>query len=198
MRMSASIVKLAPALLKAQKAMGGATKGSNNPFFKSRYADYGAVLEACKDPLNDNGFSVVQPPDIIEVSGKSYIETVLLHESGEWISGVTEVISAKQNDPQAQGSAITYARRFGLESLLGLPREDDDGNAASGKQSPPKNTTPQAPKTETPKPAAQPQTVGTVITTNPPKVEAAKVTPIKAPEAPKVASPVAAKVSKGW
>lgn len=128
MKTSESIKNIAPALLKAQKAIGGAKKGAANPFFKSKYADYGAVLEVSKDPLNDNGILVLQP--VVFHDGKSFVETNLIHESGEFISGETEVVCAKQNDPQALGSAITYARRYGLQSLLSIPAEDDDGEGA--------------------------------------------------------------------
>ncbi len=123
---------LMKALLKAQKEMGAATKGANNPYFKSKYADYGSVLEAVKDPLNDNGIVVLQPHVIQD--GKHYVKTVLVHaESGEEYSSMTPVVCAKENNPQDLGSAITYARRYGLQSLPCLPTEDDDGNAASGK-----------------------------------------------------------------
>lgn len=127
------MINLMKALLKAQKQMGGAAKGANNPYFKSKYADYGSVLEACKDPLNDNGIIVLQPHVVVD--GKNYVKTDLIHaDSGETYSSTTEVRCSKENDAQALGSAITYARRFGLESLLAMPREDDDGNAASGKK----------------------------------------------------------------
>ena len=131
MNKSESIVKLTVALLKAQKAMGGATKDAKNPFFKSNYADYGSVLEVVKGPLNDHGIVVLQPHTQDPNTG-SYVETVLIHaDSGEYISSSTPVICAKQNDPQAMGSAITYARRYGLQSLLSIPSEDDDANSAT-------------------------------------------------------------------
>jgi hypothetical protein len=63
------------------------------------------------------------------------VETVLLHESGEFISSLTEVLCAKQNDPQAHGSGISYARRYGLQSLVNLGSADDDGESAMGRQS---------------------------------------------------------------
>lgn len=128
MKTSETIKTIAPALLKAQKLIGGATKGAANPFFKSKYADYGAVLEACKDHLNENGIMILQPHTANERG--SFVETILIHESGEWVSSETQVICAKQNDPQALGSAITYARRYGLQSLLAMPAEDDDGESA--------------------------------------------------------------------
>jgi hypothetical protein len=58
------------------------------------------------------------------------VETLLLHESGEWISCQTPIVCAKQNDPQAFGSAITYAKRYSLQAILGVPSEDDDGESA--------------------------------------------------------------------
>jgi hypothetical protein len=110
---------------------------SENPFFKSSYADLPAVLSAVKEPLNNNGITILQPHEtetnVVEnaVVTNHYVETILLHnESGEFISSRTPIVCAKQNDPQALGSAITYARRYGLQSLVSLPAEDDDGEAA--------------------------------------------------------------------
>lgn len=123
---SESIVKISTALLKAQKLMGAATKGASNPFFRSKYADYGSVLEACKDHLNDNGVLILQPHYTGDKG--TFVVTKLVHaESGEWVSSETEVVVAKQSDPQAFGSALTYSRRYSLQSLLALPAEDDDG-----------------------------------------------------------------------
>lgn len=136
MKTSESIIKIAPALLAAQREMEGAKKDSNNPFFKSKYADYNAVLEACKGPLNNNGISILQPHRIESSENGTFmvVETILLHESGEFISGETKVEVAKQNDPQALGSSQSYARRYGLQSIVSLPSEDDDANLGSGKQ----------------------------------------------------------------
>lgn len=121
--------QIATALLKAQKEMGNATKDSKNPFFKSSYADLNAIREACMPSLNANGIVVLQPTVTIE--GKNYVKTVLLHESGETFESLTEIIYSKQNDAQSQGSGITYARRYGLQSLVNVGAEDDDGNKAS-------------------------------------------------------------------
>jgi len=132
MKMSESIAKISAALLKAQKEMEGAKKGAKNPFFKSNYADYGAVLEACKGPLNNNGITVLQPHSV-QLVGDHHVgtvDTILLHESGEFLMSSTEIRCAKQNDPQALGSAITDARRYGLQSFVALPAEDDDGESA--------------------------------------------------------------------
>jgi hypothetical protein len=143
MNKSESVSKLAPALAKAYAAIGGAQKGAKNPFFKSSYADLGSVMEACKEPLLDQGIIVLQPVGRDEQGG--YVETLLLHESGEWISDKMRITCAKENDPQAYGSAVTYARRYGLQSMVFIPSVDDDGESAMARSSKP------APKKEEPK-----------------------------------------------
>jgi len=119
---------LATALVKAQSEMSNPTKGNTNPFFKSKYADLNAIREAVIPVLNANGISVLQP--IIHRDGKNFVNTVLLHESGEMMESFTEIIYNKQNDAQAQGSGITYARRYGLQSFVCVGADDDDGNKA--------------------------------------------------------------------
>jgi hypothetical protein len=126
---SETIGALAAALAKAQAEMTHARKDAANPFFKSRYADLSSVMEAIRGPLTANGIAVVQSTDTDD-SGV-IVETVLMHSSGEWISGRLRVRPVK-DDPQALGSAITYGRRYGLQSMVSLPADDDDGNAASG------------------------------------------------------------------
>jgi len=125
MKTSDTIVKITTAFLKAQKRIKPAKKDSENPFFKSMYADFGAVVDSCRDILNAEGISILQPIDGLNV------ETILIHESGEWFSSLTPIVSKDANNPQALGSAITYARRYGLQSMVLLPSEDDDGNQAS-------------------------------------------------------------------
>lgn len=132
---------IAAALVKAQMEMDTATKAAKNPFFKNSYADLNSIREACMPALNNNGIVVLQPT--VHIDGKNFVKTLLLHESGETIEGLTEIIYSKVNDAQSQGSGITYARRYGLQSLCNVGAEDDDGNKAS---------TPQA-KVEKPKPA---------------------------------------------
>lgn len=127
---SESIKEIASALNKAQAEMSGASKSSKNPFFKSSYADLNSVIEAIKTPFHTNGLSYSQFP-ILE-DGKVGVETMLMHSSGEFISSTLLLPMTKQ-DPQAAGSAITYARRYSLMSIAGIPAEDDDGNAASAK-----------------------------------------------------------------
>ena len=128
MNKSDSIKNIAIAMCKAQSEMGGAHKGQNNPFFKSKYADLSAVVQAVKEPFSNNGLSYVQFP--IEQGGRIGVETILMHDSGEWLSNSFTVNLTKQ-DAQGAGSAITYCRRYGLQSIAGIPSEDDDGNNAS-------------------------------------------------------------------
>lgn len=152
MNASQTVTKIALALLKAQRKMGSASKDAKNPFFKSKYADYGSVLEVVKEPLNEEGIVILQPHCTHE--GKTYVETVLMHESGEWVSSATEVVCAKQNDAQAMGSAITYARRYNLQSLLSIPTADDDGESTMNREKP-QQTQPvkqEQPKTAPPAP----------------------------------------------
>lgn len=128
MNKSESIKNIAAALLEAQAQMTAALKTQKNPYFKSKYADLSSVIDAVKEHLNSNGITFVQGFD--DYDGGIALETMLLHESGEWLSSTIK-IPASKNDAQAYGSACTYARRYGLQSMCGLPAEDDDGNAAS-------------------------------------------------------------------
>lgn len=134
--MSANITTIAPALLKAQKNMASAKKDAKNPFFKSSYADLNAVREASHEALNAEGIVVLQP--MVNINGANYVRTLLLHESGEFIGSDTPIVSAKPNDPQATGSAISYARRYGLQALVSLGAEDDDGERSMNREEKPK------------------------------------------------------------
>ena len=152
MQKSETIGQIGAALAKAQRTMDSARKDSNNPFFKSKYADLASVWDACKEHLTENGISVSQFPGLIRSEdGKPVIidvpeqfkddpckrmlvrvETMLLHESGEWLLDDL-VVPVAFFDAQGAGSAITYARRYALAAIAGVtPDEDDDGNTASG------------------------------------------------------------------
>jgi hypothetical protein len=133
MNKSDTIGQLALALSKAQGQMKFAAKDAANPFFKSKYADLASVIEAIKVPLSANGIAFVQATDFEDSA--VIVETILLHESGEWISGKLRMQPTK-NDPQGVGSAVTYAKRYGLQAIAGVPSDDDDGNAATHQSAP--------------------------------------------------------------
>jgi len=130
MNQSENINELALALSKAQSHMTGALKDSANPFFKSKYADLNSVWDACRNQLSGNGLCVIQTTDLAD--GLVVVRTTLAHSSGQWISGVLPV-KAKDDGPQAQGSGITYARRYALAAIVGLAQIDDDAEAAQGR-----------------------------------------------------------------
>jgi hypothetical protein len=132
MNKSDTIEKIAPALHKAQGQIKAALKDSTNPHFRSKYADLGSVIEAVKPALQANGITFLQ--GIHDAVDGVAVETLLLHTSGEWISSTMRVPAVKQ-DAQGYGSAITYGRRYGLQSMCGVPAEDDDGNAATASTS---------------------------------------------------------------
>jgi hypothetical protein len=124
MKHSVSLTNIAPAIKKAQANIRGAIKDANNPFFKSKYADLESCWEAVKEPLQAEGLSVVQTMGFIPGAGPTLI-TTLLHMSGEYITG-EQPVCAKSDNPQDMGSAITYARRYGLSAIVGLIQVDDD------------------------------------------------------------------------
>lgn len=127
---SETLGKLGEALAKAQGAMDAAAKDSVNPHFRSKYADLASIREAIRVPLSVNGLAFFQrttsTPEGVTV------ETTLLHSSGEFIRDSCWLPVAQQT-AQAYGSALTYARRYSLSSLVGVvaDNEDDDGNAGS-------------------------------------------------------------------
>lgn len=129
MKTSESINKIAPALLKAQRAIKFAVKDSQNPHFRSTYADLSSVIEACKPALNEAGIVFIQMAEPCD-PGSIALTTRLIHESGEWIESTATCAAAKP-DAQAFGSATTYLRRYTLASAVGLYQDDDDGNAGT-------------------------------------------------------------------
>lgn len=120
---------IAAALAAAQSEMGRAKKSANNPHFKSKYADLDSVCDAAMPALNRHGIAVVQP---MQRDGDDwYVVTRFVHgESGETMETPVPLIFGKR-DMQGLGSAMTYARRYGLMALAGIAPEDDDGNAAA-------------------------------------------------------------------
>jgi hypothetical protein len=129
MNKSEQINELATALSKAQGELENASKSSNNPHFKSRYADLAEILNTIRPVFSAHGLAVTQCPSF--EGGVASVETVLMHSSGQWISSVISAPCSKQ-DAQGVGSAITYCRRYALAAVAGIAQEDDDANSAVG------------------------------------------------------------------
>ena len=117
-------------LIEFQKQVEAIKKDSKNPFFKSSYFDINSLLSAIKPTLNDLGLVLLQP--LTHYEGKPALRTILLDGDKELINDL--ITLPELSDPQKMGSAITYYRRYAIQSLLVLQAEDDDGNLASGKQ----------------------------------------------------------------
>jgi hypothetical protein len=127
---SESIDQMATALAHAQGEMENAGKSAANPFFKSKYADLASVWDACRGPLTKYEIAVVQSPSA--AGAVVSLETLLVHRSGQWLRG-TITVTAKDDSPQSVGSAITYLRRYALQSFVGVAPADDDAEAAQGR-----------------------------------------------------------------
>lgn len=140
MRQSDSVKLLAEALAQAQAEMPIVPKDKDNPFFKSKYADLATVVQTVIPVITRHGLAITQFPDFD--GDHDLLTTRLLHSSGEWLEASMRVAAVKQ-DPQALGSALTYAKRYAFCAILGIVAdEDDDGNAASAPvTSPQRNTT---------------------------------------------------------
>lgn len=149
--------KLAAALAKAQGEIRNAKKDADNPFFKSKYADLASVWDACREALSKNEIAVIQAPCIVD--GKLCIRTKLIHSSGEFEEGLLPIAVPITAKAQEMGSAITYARRYSLQSMVGVAPEegeDDDGNAASNRHLAQPQQQPQEPPQQAPEaPAPQ-------------------------------------------
>ena len=145
MNHSEDINELAAALSKAQAEMDDAHKGKQNPFLKSKYADLESIRAAVIGPLTNHGLSVIQGP----CSGTASIglDTMILHQSGQWISTTVYASPATLDDPQKLGSWLTYLRRYSLAAMTGIATTDDDGEAAVVRSQPRKTSPDLAPKT---------------------------------------------------
>ena len=126
--------ELYKSLLKVQSKIGSVKKDEKNPFFKSSYATLNAVRDSVIDVLTANDLVLLQPT--IALDGKQYVSTRIIHApTGQSVESQTEIVAKNPGDAQQVGSGISYARRYGLMSMLCLAAEDDDGNAASAKLS---------------------------------------------------------------
>ena len=109
---------------KCKLAIGKVTKNANNPHFKKSYADLNAIIEAVEPILLENGLLLLQP-----IHGNSVCTQIIDVESGNMMESCMDLPTGI--DPQKMGSAITYYRRYTLQSILSLQAVDDDGNMAS-------------------------------------------------------------------
>ena len=132
-RQSEDIDSLAAALAEAQGELENITKDRANPFFSSRYADLAGALDEIRPKFAKHGLSIVQIP--FNRESQIGVLTRLLHSSGQWVEGELSIAPAKA-DAQGAGSVITYLRRYALMAVAGLAPEDDDGEAAVGRDSP--------------------------------------------------------------
>ncbi len=129
MNKSEQINELATALAKAQGELENASKSSNNPHFKSKYADLAEIINTTRPVFSSHGLSVTQCPSF--EAGIVSVETILMHSSGQWMSSTISAPVSKQ-DAQGVGSSITYCRRYALAAVAGIAQEDYDANTAVG------------------------------------------------------------------
>ena len=130
---SPTISSLAPALLKVQTSLRPLYKDASNPFLNSKYVTLSTVLETCREALSENGILLIQRV-VASAPGTVTVETRFIHApSSEWIAGLTCIPipeeEQRMNSSQAVGSCISYGRRYGLMSMLGLAAVDDDTDA---------------------------------------------------------------------
>lgn len=161
--------KLFEALSKAQATIKGAVKDSTNPFYSSSYADLQSVWDACREALTANGLCIIQATEI--VGEKTVIKTILGHKDGGQISGILPIEAKDTFDkagknlgitPQAQGSAISYARRYALAAMVGVYQTDDDAELATARD---KRPAPKAKEKLDMKPPAKKETGPAMMTT---------------------------------
>jgi hypothetical protein len=128
--MSPSLNHFAPAFVRVQLALQPVVKNANNPHFGNDFADLAAILKEALPLLNNNGFGLLQFPTTER--GQLALLSILVHESGQFISATMPLLLQKA-DPQGEGSAITYGRRYAACAILGIRTADDDGSEASAR-----------------------------------------------------------------
>ena len=166
MKTSESVEHIFPALATAQSKIKGAKTDANNPFFNSKYADMASVVESLREPFALSGLGFIQG---VSDDAKMLV-TRIFHTSGEWIETSYPLSCKDWANPQAVGSSVTYAKRYGLQAAAGIPSVDDDGNTA-------------AQSAQRPQPASRPVTQGT-MPANKPASTSVPTRPIGAPAKP--------------
>lgn len=136
--MSETIGELTKGLAKFHSQLKQPRLNSENPFFHKNYLDLTGLQSAVDEAMKGTGLSYIQL--VAGSNGQPTVRTVILHESGEFISSDTLQLRPDKTNPQGQGSAITYAKRYQLGAMFGISGEaDDDGEAATNHQ--PQNRT---------------------------------------------------------
>ena len=157
METSETRAELFKAFANFKKKLKQPLKDANNPFFKSKYVPLENVVQVVDEAMIDTGLSYIQEIEDLE-EGYLRVDTIVLHESGEYMVIKGSKVKPVKNDPQSAGSATTYARRYSLSTAFGIASDpDDDGNGASQQaknNQQPKNT--QQPKAQ-PKPELTPE-----------------------------------------
>lgn len=132
---SPEITELSKALIEVQKHLQPAIKDAENPFARNRYATLNSVMDSCRMALLENGILLTQYPVPVEGTNLGLVTKLVHARTGQFQASLAVIPLAKP-DPQAMGSAFTYGRRYALSAMLGIvSEEDDDGNAASGRNS---------------------------------------------------------------
>lgn len=128
--MSDKLDKILPLIAKVKKSIVGVSKKSDNPFFKSNYADLNEHLDVVEPVLEDNGLILLQP--VVSSDMSMFVNTMIIDPaSGQYIG--CSIRCSDLKDAQKTGAAITYYRRYGINSLLALKTLDDDGESAVGR-----------------------------------------------------------------
>ena len=157
METSETKAELFKAFANFKKKLKQPLKDANNPFFKSKYVPLENVVQVVDEAMIDTGLSYTQGIADLE-EGYLRVDTIVLHESGEYMVIKGSKVKPVKNDPQSAGSATTYARRYSLSTAFGIASDpDDDGNGASQQaknNQQPKNT--QQPEAQ-PKPELTPE-----------------------------------------
>ncbi|TKB25162.1 ERF family protein [Desulfopila sp. IMCC35006] len=129
---SEKITELARTMISVQLSLVPALKDGINTYTESSYATLKSVMEVCRTALLSHGIWMTQYPVSVEAGHLGLVTKIVHAESGQWQSSLIEMPLPK-NDPQGYGSAITYARRYGLSALIGITTEDDDAESAMPK-----------------------------------------------------------------
>lgn len=135
MKTSEQINEIATALAKAQGEIQNPAKDKDNPFFKSKYADLAEVLNVIRPAFSQHGLALIQTPFTAE-NGNIGVTTMIVHASGQWMSGSIDIPAQGKNLAQESGSCISYLRRYSASAFAGVAQEDLDSNLGKNNTAP--------------------------------------------------------------